>query len=335
MSTTEASTEGRMPARPDARRRVAVGVDGSDESRAAIAYALAAAARRGVGLDVVGVYSLQMYYVGGGALAVPDVAAIRDGFEQLVTRTVEEVRADPRVAAVPGVAEVDVRVLVATGPAAQVLVDHGTDVGLLVVGSRGRGAVRSALLGSVALHCATHASCPVVVVHPGSEEHPARRVVVGVDGSDTARAALVAGLDEAARTGADVEAVAAYLVEDFWTDLGPMAGPPEEAIRADLRAGAERTVAEVTAERAEAGLLVPPVVVSVVHGGASDVLVERSRDAELLVVGSRSHGGVRGLLLGSVALWCAVHAAGPVMVVRPTATESGGSPEPAPAPDRR
>ena len=217
-----------MPARPDARRRVAVGVDGSDESRAAIAYALAAAARRGVGLDVVGVYSLQMYYVGGGALAVPDVAAIRDGFEQLVTRTVEEVRADPRVAAVPGVAEVDVRVLVATGPAAQVLVDHGTDVGLLVVGSRGRGAVRSALLGSVALHCATHASCPVVVVHPGSEEHPARRVVVGVDGSDTARAALVAGLDEAARTGADQQGDVDVLEGDQRVGGGDHAGQQRE-----------------------------------------------------------------------------------------------------------
>jgi nucleotide-binding universal stress UspA family protein len=52
------------------------------------------------------------------------------------------------------------------GAARDVLVEEGRRAALLVVGSRGRGVLRGLLLGSVALHCAMHATCPVMVVHP-------------------------------------------------------------------------------------------------------------------------------------------------------------------------
>src|SRR5687768_7717098 len=61
-----------------ARPRVVVGIDGSSGSRDALVHALIAAARRGADLDVVSSYSIQLYYVGGAPLDVPDVAAIRD-----------------------------------------------------------------------------------------------------------------------------------------------------------------------------------------------------------------------------------------------------------------
>ena len=64
-------------------------------------------------------------------------------------------------------------IVAAADPAAVELTERSEDADLLVVGSRGRGAVRSALLGSVALHCAVHAPCPVMVVHPvGSRTTP-------------------------------------------------------------------------------------------------------------------------------------------------------------------
>jgi nucleotide-binding universal stress UspA family protein len=62
--------------------------------------------------------------------------------------------------------ELEVRSSVVEGPAAEVLVERSGAADLLVVGSRGRGALRGLLLGSVALHAAMHASCPVTVVHP-------------------------------------------------------------------------------------------------------------------------------------------------------------------------
>ena len=182
--------------------------------------------------------------------------------------------------------------------------------------------VRSALLGSVALHCVTHARCPVVVVHPTSERgRGAPRVVVGLDGSDAARAALAAAVEEGARTAAVVEVVASYVLADRWTDLYSVLIPTADRVRAEVRGAAEVVVREVLAER-PAGDPVPDVRLEVVEGAAQDVLVDAAAGADLLVVGSRGRGPVRGILLGSVALHCAMHAPCPVMVVHPTGTRT-------------
>lgn len=297
---------------------VTVGVDGSPESRAALAHALVAAAGRRAGLDVVSAFVVGGFYAGAGApLVVPDVAAIREDVDARARSLVQEVLSDPALAGVPGIRDVEVRVVVAPGPAAQVLLDASAGADLLVVGSRGRGGLRSVLLGSVGLHCATHAGCPVLVVHPEAGERPDGPVVVGFDGSDGARAALSAALEEATRAGTDVEVVAVYSVVDYWTDLERDAAPSEEAIRADLEERTRAAVAVAVADREAAGAAVPRIDVSVVDGASREVLVERSRTARLLVVGSRGRGTVRGLLLGSVALHCAMHAHGDVLVVHP------------------
>jgi len=70
-------------------------------------------------------------------------------------------------------------------------------------------------------------------------------------------------------------------------------------------------------------------------GSPAEVLVDASRDADLLVVGSHGHGAVRDLLVGSVALHCVVHAPCPVLVVRPrpnAAPAQAGTTQPAHAP---
>ena len=190
------------------RPRVVVGVDGSPGSWAALVHALITAARRGADLDVVSSYAIELYYLGGAPLDVPDLTGVRDDTHDRVTDLVEEVRVESAVASVPGIADVTVRLVVSEGPAVQALVDRAEGAELLVIGSRGRGAMRSALLGSVALHCATHAPCPVLVVHPvPAGSTPSGRVVVGVDGSPASREALAAAVAEAGRTGAEVEAV--------------------------------------------------------------------------------------------------------------------------------
>jgi nucleotide-binding universal stress UspA family protein len=85
------------------------------------------------------------------------------------------VRADAQVSAVPGVRDVGIRLVVSERPPAPELVDRSRDALLLVVGNRGRTAGRSALLGSIALHCAMHAGCPVMVVRPvGDRAVPGR-----------------------------------------------------------------------------------------------------------------------------------------------------------------
>jgi nucleotide-binding universal stress UspA family protein len=318
MADRQSGAEGPDPAGHRGRPRVVVGIDGSPGSREALVQALLAAARRGADLEVVTAYSLHLFYAGGAPLDVPDVAAIRNSTRERAQSVLDEVSQEVTVSAVPGIQDVGMSLLVKEGSAAHVLVDRSADSALLVIGSRGRSAMRTALLGSVALHCVTHASCPVVVVHPAVAISEPPRVVVGVDGSAGSRAALAAAVDEAARTGAEVEVVATYAIADYWTDLATVVVPSVEQIRAELCRRTDQMVEAVLDDRRHGGgPAVPRVHVVVLEGPPAEVLVDRARTATLLVVGSRGHGTLRGLLLGSVALQCAMHAPGPVMVVHP------------------
>jgi nucleotide-binding universal stress UspA family protein len=301
--------------------RVVVGVDGSAGSRAALVHALTAAAQRGGDLEVVSTFPVQVVGMGSYVLTVPTMDLLREETAARARALVDEVRADPAVAVAPGADDVRATVSVTAGPAAQVLVDASATADLLVVGSRGRGAVRSVVLGSVALHCVTHAACAVVVVHPVDPERSrSGTVVVGVDGSDASRAALVAGIEEAARRGAQVAAVATYQLADYWPETSSVILPSETEIRADLRRMVEDMVRDVAAEDgSRSGAGAPTVRTVVTEGAPAEVLRRWAADAGLLVVGNRGRGALRGLLLGSVALSCVMHGPCPVLVVRPAA----------------
>jgi nucleotide-binding universal stress UspA family protein len=307
--------------RDGGRPRVVVGVDGSAGSRAALVHALTTATQRGADLDVVSSFPVNLLWSGGLPVEVPDTDAIRVATEFRAQALVDEVRSELSTAGPPGLDTVDVRLVVSEGRPVPVLLEQSEHADLLVVGSRGRGAARSALLGSVGLHCVTHARCPVIVVHPGPAVAGPPRIVVGVDGSAESRAALVAALAEADRTGAEVEVVAAYFPTDYWTDVTLVLVQSVEAIRADLQLRTEELVADVVGEQEAAGG-VARVRMTIQEGPAAEVLLQRARDAQLLVVGSRGRSAIRGLLLGSVALDCAMHAPGPVMLVPPQTSGS-------------
>ncbi|WP_198597775.1 universal stress protein [Blastococcus atacamensis] len=299
------------------RPRVVVGVDGSAGSRSALGYAMRAAVQRGADLDVVSSYAPDLYWMGGAPVAIPDMGSVRDDIEKRVLDMIGDVRSDVEMPPGTDTPPFRTNLILSPEPPAAELLRRSRDGDLLVVGSRGRGAVRSALLGSVALHCVTHAPCPVVVVHPTvGEPGGTPRVVVGVDGSDAARAAFAAAIDEAVQRNSELDVVATYAVVDYWTDLYSVVIPSVDEIRSDARRAAEEQVTSVLQER-PMGSAAPVVRIEAVEGAASDVLVERARGADLLVVGSRGRGAVRALLLGSVALHCAMHAPGAVMVVHP------------------
>jgi nucleotide-binding universal stress UspA family protein len=134
-------------------------------------------------------------------------------------------------------------------------------------------------------------------------------IVVGVDGSDTAVSALRWALDHARHAGATVVAVHAWEYP-FTGDMTGTAAMPDRDL---LVGGAEATLAR-TIERAGPAPDVQ-VVPETIEGSASMRLIERSADADLLVVGARGHGGFLSLLLGSVATQCVNHATVPVVVV--------------------
>ncbi|HSL58065.1 MAG TPA: universal stress protein [Acidimicrobiales bacterium] len=139
------------------------------------------------------------------------------------------------------------------------------------------------------------------------------QIVVGVDGSTNSRAALRWALDEAQRRGATVAAVAAWNFPTY-AYTGVAVAPPTAEIEQAAREGlAEAVREEVTAVAGEH----PSVEITqvVLEGPPAATLIEASRDAELLVVGSRGLGGFRGLLLGSVSHQVSSHAHCPVVVV--------------------
>jgi nucleotide-binding universal stress UspA family protein len=289
--------------------RIVVGVDGSPGGRTALVWALTAAARAGAEVEVVSAVPVDPYWVGPSLLDTHRLEAVRSDTEVRLREGVAEARTDPAVrGAAPGDA-VPVHVTVVPGDPAESLVLRAEGARLLVVGSRGRGAVASALLGSVALHVSAHASCPVVVVHA---DPPASvsRVVVGIDDDSVSRAALTEAVQYARGLGARVEAVLVCQPVTYWSDAVP-APPVGETLEA----------AQGRADRIVAGVLGPgthsDVEVRVETGTPGDVLVRTAEGAGLLVVGSRSRSRLAGLVLGSVALHCVVHASCPVMVVRP------------------
>jgi nucleotide-binding universal stress UspA family protein len=147
-----------------------------------------------------------------------------------------------------------------------------------------------------------------------------RRVVVGVDGSETSREALRWAAGEAASRGAELHVVHAWEVPMVGAGVGVIPGRRASATPEGQRQQAEELVSsEIAAELRE--LSDVEVRSSIGRGSAAGVLLEAARGADLLVVGSRGLGGFAGLLLGSVSAKMASHAPCPVVIVRPAAPQ--------------
>jgi nucleotide-binding universal stress UspA family protein len=145
---------------------------------------------------------------------------------------------------------------------------------------------------------------------PSEQEVSVDRIVVGVDGSHASMQALRWAGFLARTTGSTIEAVTAWSPPLTWVGAGWAVPPIDWYPEAEAQKLLDSTVAEVLGEEAAAS-----VRLTVREGGAAQVLLDLSRSARLLIVGSRGHGGFAGLLLGSVSSACAEHATVPVLVV--------------------
>jgi nucleotide-binding universal stress UspA family protein len=185
------------------------------------------------------------------------------------------------------------------------------DVAMLVVGKRGHGTALELILGSVSHGLLHRPGKPLVIVPPLPDNpavSPTPRIVVGVDGSTNAAAALEWAAQEALLHHATVDAVMAWSVS-------PFEHPRFQALTPGGRADIEAAAAEAL-DRAVAGLdTQAPVERNLIRGRAASVLVKRAASAELLVVGSRGLGMAKEILLGSTSQACAHHATVPVVIV--------------------
>ena len=300
------------------RSGIVVGVDGSDQSICALTWAAREARRRGVPLHVVTAYTVPIFAASSmdaGYTAVDD-AVIRDG-----ARSVQE-KALARIAQ-PGL---EVISRVESGDAAAVLLELSEDAELMVVGSRGRGGFVGRLLGSVSSAVPAHAKCPTAIVplrtagrlpesgisapagSPVADDvHQA--VVVGVDGSEQGRAASLVAAEQARSTGLPLRIVCA--LPPFSGSLAWVPAPLDvDALHAEL-------MEQLNAGRNWLQSHFPDVemTVELVDGPPAEVMVGRTANVELVVLGTRGRGGFAGMLLGSTSQSVLHHAKGPVMVV--------------------
>lgn len=138
-----------------------------------------------------------------------------------------------------------------------------------------------------------------------------RKVVVGTDGSESSRLAIRWAAEEAARRGATLVVVTAWQYPVLTTMPAFGVLPPVD----EMSEEAERALHAMLEEEGLVGRDDLTVLESVVQGPAAPALLEAAEDADLLVVGSRGHGGFKGLLLGSVSQAVVSHATCPVVVV--------------------
>lgn len=178
----------------------------------------------------------------------------------------------------------------------------------VVIGSRGHGRAGEALLGSVSQHIARHATCPVVVVREPHDDD-ARRIVVGIDGSQTSAAALDYACRRAEATGETVVAIHGWHVRAPSTDV--WSSEPRSVESADRELLLAESVAGVRADHPDVRLEQEVVPVA-----PDKCLVDASGSASLVVVGSRGRGFFSGMLLGSVSQAVLHRATCPVAVVR-------------------
>ncbi|WP_304455208.1 universal stress protein [Nocardiopsis sp. YSL2] len=288
-------------------RPVVAAVDGTEQSLRALDWAADEAGIRDRRLRVVYAFEWPMRRV--AAMGAP-------GFDpdEFARRILEDAR--QRVEA--RTPEVAIDPVYVDGDPVPVLLTQAKEAEVLVLGSRGLGTLGSAVLGSTGMQLATAAACPVVVVPSRTTGPRSGRVAVAVDGSP----ASLAALDWAFTVAEDHDAtLSAIMVCDDPPSLftGPLAKAayrgPSETERAAAQEIAHQLLADATAPGRE---LHPQVRVTevVAAGHAAQELIGEAEEADLLVVGSRGHGGFAGMLLGSVSHAVLTHSTRPVAVVR-------------------
>ena len=286
-----------------AYRPVVVGVDGSGSAYRAVEWAAAEAARRGVALRLVSAFSWTTS--DHPTRQSGRVAQYRD---QLLEAARHRLSRAARIAedTSPGI---ETAPQVEIGAPIEVLGSEARRAQLLVLGDRGLGGVTGLVLGSVAVALAARGACPVVIVR-GETRNTDGPVVVGTDGSPVSEAALGFAFDAAAVRGAELVALHAWSPTAVDKALEPMmdwdaVADEEDAVLAERLSGWGQKYPQITVRR------------SVVRDGAARALVDASRGAQLVVVGSRGRGNAAGLLLGSVSHGVLHAAHCPVAIVRP------------------
>ena len=280
---------------------IVVGVDGSESSGPALDWSADQAALDHRVLTLAHVMEVPMPAWTDTVVAIPEQAfAASEAKGQAV---IDEARA--RVA--HRAPAVEIREVLEFGDARSLLLEQSTEAAAVVLGSRGRGQVRSTLLGSVAVAVARHASCPVVIHRPMKPGGARRGILVADDGTRLSRPVL-----EFAYRQAELTKLPLTVMHCFW-DIQSVteasyagAGVDREAERLELA----ETVAGLSEEHPDVD-----VTEVVQHGLPETKVALASDEMDLVVVGAHQGTRLQQLMFGSVSIQVLEHATCPVAVV--------------------
>ncbi|WP_225995060.1 universal stress protein [Streptomyces arboris] len=266
---------------------VVVGVVDTAEQRLVVRCAAEEAVRRGVVLRILHVVE---WPAPAGSTGSVGRGATAQEAERVIASFAESVaRQFPQLEVVPDVV---------SGLPAQALLDRSSTAALIVVGHRGTDGFPRLPLGSASLQVATHSQCPVLVVRPGTLEEPREnRVVVGVDMDDLPSGLMEFALEAAQARSAVLEVVHVATRPEL-LGTGPT-GPAlldDEAVSSSAQEGLESILAPYRSHYPGLDLQG-----RVKRHQPAQALVDASRHASLLVVGSHGRTGLKRLLLGSVS----------------------------------
>lgn len=280
-----------------------VGIDGTEQSRSALEWALQRATERRASVELLHVADDSFLAESAAFLSEAQAAS-----EQMLATEIELAEQSGFSGTLSGTAVVG-------HPVAEVeAASRRAD--LLILGEHSGSRFAGSFFGTRAVKVAATAHCPVAVI-PSELSAERSGIVVGVDGSEAAQRAIAFAAEEASLRGTELIAVYAWMppltpgLEYLWS---------EELVVAQ-RAAAEEAIAIGTAGLAER---YPDLAVrrEIVQSPPVAALLEHAKTAELAVVGSRGRGGLQRLLLGSVSHGVLQDLPCPVVVTR---AESGSS----------
>jgi nucleotide-binding universal stress UspA family protein len=301
--------------------KVLVATDGSREAQLATRTAAELAAKTGSELHVVHVFGITPWYPAYPEATAFDGAQLEDPVLEEDLQRITEQRArellDAEVEKLRSVGGTPAQAHLVEGGVPQEIVELAEELGagLIVMGSRGHGGIRRALMGSVSDSVVRHAHCPVLVVRDGERERDylPGRILLAVDGSEEASAAARTAVELADRMDSELHVV-------YVGEVRPVYHPERRGYLAryeEIQEEARRLLEEQVDEVKSAGGTVTRAHLRLGHPDEEIVGLSEEIGADLIVTGSRGLGGMRRVLMGSASDSIVRHAHCPVMVVRP------------------
>lgn len=282
---------------------IVVGVDGSKSSARALQWAVKQAVAEHRALTLVhSAYAVTPAFTDA---AIVDVAEARAALDAAGQRVLGEARATVELTG----PDLEVLEVLALAHPRDVLLQLSETAAMVVVGSRGRGSVRSLLLGSVSVALVRQARCPVVVIRPGNRGTVRNGIVAGVDASAESAAVLEFAYREAA-----LHDLPLTVLDCVWDiQAGTMGVPSVNGAPANLEE--ERlALAEAVAGMCERYPEVR-VTTNVATGVPQEALVRLGGRMDLIVVGAHQRGRISQALFGSVSVTVVEAATCPVAVI--------------------